>query len=124
MKALAFLALLAACTTKPTPQAAHIELDLRLSRQAAYDRATAAFNAEGLAIGQGSPDGGFLVSVPIEVATSVFVTYRATLVGAHDSTEVVLSGTVRDQPLHNGMGGQLGDAWARLERIASRLRRP
>lgn len=139
--ALSFVAV--SCTTipaPPTPESARILIQLRVARTAAYDKTVGAFVAEGLNIASGSTD-GTLASVPIDIANQVPATYRAAFIGTDSGTTVVLSGSIKNESgalmaqamtglksdapefqLHNAMTGKLGDAWARLERIAERLR--
>ena len=132
-----------ACTTisaPPTPESARILVQLSVARTAAYDKTVAAFVAEGLNIANGSTE-GTLASVPIDIANQVPATYRAAFIGTDSGTTVVLSGSIKNEngavmaqamtglksearefQLHSAMTGQLGEAWARLERIAARLR--
>lgn len=136
------LLVVAACTSvsaPPSPESARIIIALPGTRAQAYDRTAAAFVAEGLNIADGSATN--LSSVPIDVADQVPATYRAAFIGTDSGTDVVLSGSIKNEngalmaqamtglktdapdfPLHSAMTGTLGAAWARLERIAARLR--
>lgn len=131
----------ATITPPPSPESARISVALVEDKATAYDLTMVAFVDEGLTVAAGSEEPSLLVTVPVDIASGVYVTYRANIVAGSIDSRIVLTGTVRneqgaaageslggvrldpgDAPLHNEMTGLLGEAWQRLERIADGLR--
>ena len=96
-----------------------------------YPRVVAAVTAESLAIAAGDPATGVVTAAPFHIVSygnDYATTIHATVVPGATGTDVTLSGSVINQtsagrfelPLVPSRSG----AWARLQRIADRLRSP
>jgi hypothetical protein len=113
-----------------------IVIHMQTAQPAAFQRTAAAFAAEGATIENGSAEAGFLVATPYTVVTlsgNVAIQYRASVVVAGEGADVLLSGTAFEHyTLITGTTNDLtaplrpstAEAWAKLQRIADRLRQP
>jgi len=148
---LSILILTACMTTTIRPEEPAPPIEVRISAPAAevFRRTLAAFAAEGLTVAQAEESGGVIASAPVlgegvvvggleVVQMQVSYIYRANVIASPDGTALVRltlwsRGQMRSSsgveeipetqaPASCATHPRCRDAWARLERIAERLR--
>lgn len=134
---------------QPEEPAPPIEVAVPLPTAEAFRRTLAAFGAEGLTVAQAEESGGVIASAPVMgegvvvgglevVRMQVYLIYRANVIAGPDGTSVVRLTLWSRGQMHSASGTEeipetqapascathprCRDAWARLERIAERLR--
>lgn len=133
-------------TPEPAPP---IEVTVSAPTAEAFRRTLAAFSAEGLTVAQAEESGGVIASAPVAgetvvggglevVRMQVYHIYRANVIAGPDGTALVRLTLWSRGQIHSSSGTEeipetqapascathprCRDAWARLERIAERLR--
>lgn len=136
-------------TIQPEEPASPVEVRIQAPLAEAFRRTLAAFGAEGLTVAQAEESGGVIASAPVlgegvvvggleVVRTQVYLIYRANVIAGPDGTSVVRLTLWSRGQMHSSSGVEeipetqapancathprCRDAWARLERIAERLR--
>ena len=136
-------------TIRPEEPAPPIEVRISAPAAEVFRRTLAAFGAEGLTVAQAEESGGVIASAPVAgdmmivgglevVRTQVYLIYRANVIAGPDGTSVVRLTLWSRGQMHSSSGTEeipetqapascpthprCRDAWARLERIAERLR--
>jgi len=134
---------------QPEEPAPPIEVAVPVPTAEAFRRTLSAFAAEGLTVAQAEESGGVIASAPVAgdmmivgglevVRTQVYLIYRANVIAGPDGTSVVRLTLWSRGQMHSSSGTEeipetqapascathprCRDAWARLERIAERLR--